>query len=193
MCTVGCQTLFDFVNNQVNSYFWTSIYLSHALYKNCKSFLLWKQIDGTYMFNLEGLIPKLCQLVQDLGQNESARGLSAAGLQALSSLVLSLFKIIGSGCRVVSLPAPPPNYQNSITTHFLVLLLKLWTFIREVILLYNVFPFLFWEYTILVGRSNKTVDISRLFNIPRDGSMLREWEGQFIHFQKVCNYTCFLI
>lgn len=39
------------------------------------------------MFNLEGFIPKLCQLAQEAGEEEKANSLRSAGLQALSSLV----------------------------------------------------------------------------------------------------------
>ncbi|CAH9108154.1 unnamed protein product [Cuscuta epithymum] len=60
MCIVGCESLFEFINNQ---------------------------IDATYMFNLEGLIPKICFLPQETGDEERVRTLRCAGLQVLSSMV----------------------------------------------------------------------------------------------------------
>ncbi|CAI9779478.1 unnamed protein product [Fraxinus pennsylvanica] len=60
MLIIGSHFLFDFINNQK---------------------------DGTYMSNLEGFIPNLCQMAQEEGDDERAKHLRAAGLQALSAMV----------------------------------------------------------------------------------------------------------
>ncbi|XP_072964506.1 protein SEMI-ROLLED LEAF 2 isoform X2 [Typha angustifolia] len=57
---IGCLLLIDFLNNQG---------------------------DSTYMFNVEGLIPKLCQLCQEVGEDDRGLSLRSAGLQALASVV----------------------------------------------------------------------------------------------------------
>ncbi|KAL0865430.1 hypothetical protein Bca101_044548 [Brassica carinata] len=57
---LGCNTLVDFISLQT---------------------------ENSHMFNLEGLIPKLCQLAQEMGDDERSLRLRPAGMQALAFMV----------------------------------------------------------------------------------------------------------
>lgn len=59
------------------------------------------------MFNLEGLIPKLCQLAQEVGDEERALRLRSAGLQVLAFMVhffQSCFYVIHENLQLLDFP-----------------------------------------------------------------------------------------
>jgi len=56
-----------------------------------RGMLLFVQKDGTYMFNLDAFIVKLCNLAQEVGDDDAkVQLLRAAGLQVLSSMVIRM-------------------------------------------------------------------------------------------------------
>ncbi|GJS76902.1 protein semi-rolled leaf 2 isoform X1 [Tanacetum coccineum] len=61
MQILGCHALVNFISNQV---------------------------DSAYMFNLDGLIPKLCQLAEEVGDDERVLRIRSAGLEVLAFLML---------------------------------------------------------------------------------------------------------
>ncbi|KAM0823670.1 hypothetical protein ACQ4PT_070716 [Festuca glaucescens] len=88
----------DGSNFQLLTAGYITVYLEQKFFKELRAerfgsvnvvMAIYRKIDSTYMFNLESQIPKLCHLAQELGEKEKISILHAAGLQALSSMVVS--------------------------------------------------------------------------------------------------------
>ncbi|EXB93652.1 hypothetical protein L484_018038 [Morus notabilis] len=84
------------VNNEIVqlSYVPTKLQIADVLTKALP------RADGSYMFNLEGFIPKLCQLAQEVGGDERADNLRSAGLQTLSAMILFVW-FIGENSHIL--------------------------------------------------------------------------------------------
>ena len=50
-----------------------------------------QQTDATYMRNLDGLVPSLCALAREHGEDKRRLPIRAAALQALAAMVLANF------------------------------------------------------------------------------------------------------
>ena len=59
-------------------------------------------MNNTYMFNLEGLIPKLCQLAREVGDDDRGCSVRSAALQALASMVIFFTENYSSICISIS-------------------------------------------------------------------------------------------
>lgn len=50
--------------------------------------IIYKQVDGTYTYNLESLVPKVCATARENGEEQKKQCLRASSLQCLSAMVI---------------------------------------------------------------------------------------------------------